>query len=268
MLKEDLTKIYDAHTHFNDSSYEENGIAIKTIVEDAEKEGVGYFNDVAFDLDSSILAIEQAKQFDNVFATVGIHPTEIETLTNEVYDQLNILAMDTKVVAIGEVGIDYFYTKETKEQQAIGFQKMIDLAIARNKTLMMHIRDERNVYTAYDDAIAILSRNSIARKVVHCFSANVDYAKKFLNLGCYIEIGGAVTFKNAKELQEAVKVIPLERMLVETDAPYLTPHPHRGEMNFSKNIVLTVEKIAELKNVSKEEVIAKTTENAFNLFLK
>jgi TatD DNase family protein len=135
---------------------------------------------------------------------------------------------------------------------------------------MLHIRDQVNVFQAYDDVLAILDgyKDQLVNIIVHCFSANQEYAEKFLAIGAYLEIGGAVTFKNAKVLQEVTKTIPLEKLLIETDAPYLTPTPYRGKINFSKFLPLTVAKIAELKNISLGEVIAKTTENSLKIFTK
>lgn len=131
---------------------------------------------------------------------------------------------------------------------------------------MMHIRDQKDCYEAYDDALEIIKAHPVKRMIVHCFSANAIYAQKFLDLGCYINIGGAVTFKNAKNLQTATEMIPLDRILVETDAPYLTPHPLRGKKNFPKYITYTVAKIAELKHLTVEEVTNTTTGNAFRVF--
>jgi len=268
MGKKMLTKIYDCHTHFNDEVYQKEKFSVATIISEAEKVGVGYFNNVGFSILSSVTAIEQVKDFPNAFAVVGIHPNEVanhQLVDLEILDQI---ATDEKVVGIGEVGLDYYYTKEKKDLQKEWLKKQIAIAIKHNLPLMLHIRDEVNVYEAYDDILEILNsvKEQLIAIIVHCFSANDEYAKKFLDLGAYLEIGGAVTFKNAKVLQQTVKMIPLERMLLETDAPYLTPHPFRGKINFSKYITFTVEKIAELKEVDEKEIIEKTTANALNIF--
>lgn len=267
-LNKNLTKIYDAHTHFNDQWYLEEHITPEMLIKEAEIAGVGYFNNVAFDLASSKLAIEQVRLFPNAFALIGIHPNEVTKHSLRDLEQLKTLALEPKVVGIGEVGLDYFYSEGDLPLQQKWFKLMIELAQETNLPLMMHIRDQVGKFRAYDDVLKILADYPIERKIVHCFSANTIYAQKFLDHGCYLEIGGAVTFKNAKELQAAVKMIPLDRMLVETDAPYLAPHPFRGQMNASKNISLTIDKIAELKEVSRAEVIAATTTNAFKLFLE
>jgi len=260
--------MYDAHTHFDDEIYVKEHLAVKDLVAEAEHHGVGYFNNVGFSLASSKLAIEQAKEFPNVFAVIGVHPNEVANHKMDALTQLDELANDKKVVAIGEVGLDYFYSRNDKELQKEWFKAQIELAIKHNLPLMLHIRDAEDTYDAYDDVLEILEfyKTQLHGVVVHCFSANQAYALKFLDFGAYIEIGGAVTFKNANMLREAVKVIPVEKMLVETDAPYLTPDPYRGKMNAPKYLPFVVERIAEIKEVKFEEIIEKTTTNAFELF--
>lgn len=267
MLKLDNSKIYDAHTHFNDSWYQEEKIALNTIISEAMDAGVGYFNNVGFSLASSQLAIRQVEPFTNAFAIIGVHPNEVGQHSFDDLAVLKELTVNKKVVGIGEVGLDYFYSNKEIELQQKWFKAQIKIAQETKLPLMMHLRDQVNHFQAYDDALMILKDYQVENKVVHCFSANKSYAQKFLDHGCYLEIGGAVTFKNAKQLQDAVKIIPLERMLLETDAPYLTPDPFRGQMNFSKYLGLTVNKIAELKGVSPQLVIEKTTQNAFHFFL-
>lgn len=258
--------IFDAHTHFNDSSYREEGYSLSQMIKDANQSGVGYFCNVAFDVDSSKLAIQQAQNFAGVYATVGIHPMDVHNFQTDALDVLDLLADEKKVVAVGEVGLDYFWKKDNRAEQKQWFIDQIKIAQKHDLTLMMHIRDERNQFDAYDDVLEIIAKHHPKRMIVHCFSANTEYAKKFLNLGCYINIGGAVTFKNAHDLQEAARIIPLDHLLVETDAPYLTPHPFRGQKNFSKMITYTVQKIADLKGISYEAVVQVTTENAFKIF--
>ncbi|AVN58659.1 hydrolase TatD [Mesoplasma florum] len=264
MLKEN--KIFDAHIHFNDD-YKYTNEMIEPMINEAIKNDVEGFLCASFDINSSKKAVELSKKYKGiVFAGIAIHPNDVSKNNFSVMEELDELAKEAGVIAIGETGLDYFYTKEDAELQKTFFKKHIELAKKHNKALQIHIRDHVNVFEAYDDVIEILKEYSLEKVIVHCFSANSIYAQKFLDLGCYINIGGAVTFKNAKVLQEAVEIIPLEKMLVETDAPYLTPHPHRGQLNEAKFINLTVEKIAEIKNVTKEEVIKLTTSNAKLIF--
>lgn len=258
--------LFDTHVHLNDDVYEKTGHTIKKILQEANENGVGYFLNCAYDLPSSQLAIQQANEFDNVFVAVGIHPNEVSNYQENAFAQLDDLTKNEKVVAIGEVGLDYFYQKKDMELQKHFFKEQIKLAQKNNLTLMMHIRDHKDIYDAYDDVLEILKDYKTERMIVHCFSANLEYAQKFIDLGCWINIGGAVTFKNAKVLQHAVESMPIEKILLETDAPYLTPHPHRGQLNFSKFITLTAQKIAELKGLEYDLVVKITTSNAFAAF--
>ncbi|ATQ35211.1 Mg-dependent DNase [Mesoplasma entomophilum] len=264
MLKDN--KIFDAHIHFNDD-YKYTEQMIDPMIKEAIENDVEGFLCASFDVKSSLKAVELSKKYGGIiFAGIAIHPNDVSKTDLSVLDTLDELANNKEVIAIGETGLDYFYTKEDAALQKVFFNKHIELAIKHNKVLQVHIRDHVDSYEAYDDVIEILKKYSIKKVVIHCFSANTEYAQKFLDLGCYINIGGAVTFKNAKALQEAVLNIPLEKMLVETDAPYLTPHPNRGKLNEAKYINLTVEKIAELKNTTREEVIKNTTRNAKLIF--
>lgn len=260
------SKIFDAHIHFNDD-YKYTDEMIEPMIKEAIENNVEGFLCASFDFKSSEKAIELSKQYkDIVFAGIAIHPNEVSNTKLSVLDKLDELAKLDEVVAIGETGLDYFYTREDIALQKLFFKKHIEIAKKHNKALQIHIRDQVDVFDAYDDVIEILKEVNANNVIIHCFSANQEYAQKFLELGCYINIGGAVTFKNAKVLQEAAQYIPLEKMLIETDAPYLTPHPHRNQLNEAKFINLTVEKIAELKNISKEEVIKITTHNAKLIF--
>ncbi|WP_434335763.1 TatD family hydrolase [Mycoplasma capricolum subsp. capricolum] len=261
----DDNKIFDNHIHFNDDlKYKDANI--EQLIKEAQKEHVTAWLCSSFDLTSSKKAIEFSEQFENIFASIAIHPNEVQNFNDSVFDELKQLITNKKVVCIGETGLDYFYSKEDIKKQKEFFKKHIDLAIKYNKVLQMHIRDQKDQFQAYDDVIEIIKDLNQVTKVVHCFSANDVYAQKFLDLDCYINIGGAVTFKNAKDLQKAVKIIPLEKMLLETDAPYLAPDPYRGQVNHPKYIYLTALKIAELKNIDVKEVIRITTQNSKKIF--
>lgn len=259
-------KIFDAHIHFNDN-YKYSSEMIQPMIHEAIENDVEGFLCASFDLKSSEKAIALSKEYKGiVYAGIAIHPNEVSNTELSVFENLDELAKNDEVVAVGETGLDYFYTKEDIILQKVFFKKHIEIANKYNKVLQIHIRDQVDVFDAYDDVIEILNEIDVNKVIIHCFSVNKEYAQKFLELGCYINIGGAVTFKNAKVLQEAATYIPLDRMLIETDAPYLTPHPHRGKLNEPKYINLTIEKIAELKNISKEEVIKITTSNAKLIF--
>ncbi|AHI54331.1 Mg-dependent DNase [Spiroplasma sabaudiense Ar-1343] len=222
---------------------------------------------VGFDIESSKLAIQQSYNYKNIYAAVGIHPNDVEKFDFvSDLETISDLAMNEKVVAIGEVGIDYFYSRENRELQIKWFKAQIKIAQANKLPVMMHLRDEVGKYEAYEDALSILKEMKVKKAIVHCFTVNLDYAKKFVNAGYLLSIPGVVTFKSAKDLQEAVKWIPLKNLLVETDAPYLTPEPNRGKINQPKYIVDTVIKIAALKKLSVEEIVSATRLNAQAIF--
>ncbi|WP_026389339.1 TatD family hydrolase [[Acholeplasma] multilocale] len=267
MVRKDM--IFDTHIHFNDRQYQ-NGVVdgkdINTLLSESEIDGVGNWICASYDSESSLKAVEIANNDERIWAAIAIHPNDVSKHTQQDLELIDKLAKEERVVAIGETGLDYFYTKEDIDLQKKFFKEHIKIAMDNDLVLQMHIRDAKDVYEAYDDVIQILKEFKPNRSAVHCFSANAEYAQKFLDLGCYINIGGAVTFKNARDLQEAVTMIPLERMLLETDGPYLTPHPFRGQLNHPKNIMLTAIKIAELKGITVEEVIKTTTQNATDLF--
>ncbi|WP_027063475.1 TatD family hydrolase [Mesoplasma seiffertii] len=261
----DDKKIFDAHIHFNDETFF-NDEMIGDLLQEGYENNVGAWLCASFDIPSSLKAISYAAKYDDIYAAIAIHPNEVSNQSTREHEQLKQLATETKVIAIGETGLDYFYTKEDIELQKEWFIKHIEIAIENDLVLQMHIRDEKDQYQAYDDTLEILKKYQPKKMIVHCFSANIEYAQKFLEIGAYINIGGAVTFKNAKDLQAAAQYIPLDKLLLETDAPYLTPHPHRGKTNYPKYIFLTAQKIAELKNINVEKVIESTTKNAKKLF--
>ncbi|AUF83222.1 TatD family deoxyribonuclease [Mesoplasma syrphidae] len=261
----DNKKIFDAHIHFNDETFF-NDEMIADLLEDGYENNVGGWLCASFDIASSLKAIRYAEKYDDIYAAIAIHPNEVSNQDFSNFEILKDLATKSKVIAIGETGLDYFYTKKDMELQKEWFIKHIQLANENNLVLQMHIRDEKDQYQAYDDTLEILKVYQPKKMIVHCFSANIEYAKKFLEIGAYINIGGAVTFKNAKDLQAAAEYIPLDKILLETDAPYLTPHPHRGKTNYPKYIFLTAQKVAELKNTSLENIIEATTKNAKKIF--
>ncbi|AXK51817.1 TatD family hydrolase [Spiroplasma alleghenense] len=262
-----LKGIFDSHTHLNDPRYQELNYTTEEIVKQAREVGVDLMCNVGFDLNSSKLAVKQAQSNHGVFAAVGIHPNDVHNFDiEEDIKELNDLAMSKKVVAIGEVGLDYFYSRQNREEQISWFKEQIKVAKNNNLTVMMHLRDEVGNYQAYDDALEILKEMKVKSSIVHCFTVNLEYAQKFVKFGSYISIPGVVTFNNAKDLQEAVKWIPLSNLLIETDAPYLTPVPNRGKINFPKHIVHTANKIADLKKISVDNVVSSTRLNAQKVF--
>ncbi|WP_031542355.1 TatD family hydrolase [Mesoplasma photuris] len=258
----DKNKIFDAHIHLNDQEDMYATMDISEIIENGRNNGVGGWLCASYHLKSSKIAIELAEKYDDIYAAIAIHPNDVQNSSKEELLELRKMAPHPKVLAIGETGLDYFYSKKFINLQKEFLREHISIAEENDIAVQLHIRDAKDVYEAYDDAIEILKDTKPKTIIIHCFSANLEYAKKFVELGAYINIGGAVTFKNAIDLQEAASWIPLDNLLLETDAPWLAPHPHRGKVNLPEMINQTAEKIAELKNISKEEIILATTENA------
>jgi TatD DNase family protein len=249
---------FDSHAHYDDESFDEDR---QTLLEKTLKEGnVGCVINAAADINSSLRGIEFSKTYEYIYAAVGVHPHEVENMTEEDIRFLESLTKEKKVVAIGEIGLDYYYDLAPRDLQRKWFAAQLDLAKKVGLPVIIHSRE------ACQETFDLLKEKQIEKGVIHCFSGSAELAKAYVKRGLYIGIGGALTFKNARKTLEVVEVIPLEKILIETDAPYLTPAPHRGKRNDSTYLQFVVEKIAEIKNISPEEVEIKTFENACRLF--
>ncbi len=235
---------------------------IEGVIERAKNKGVTKIIAVSSDVNSSIRSIELSNKYPMAYSAVGIHPHEATGTTEEAISEIERLAENSKVIGIGETGLDYHYTHSDKEHQLRSFRMHIELASQLNLSLIIHIRD------AFEDVLDVL-RERVSNNVygvIHCFTGDYEWAKKFIDLDFYISFSGIITFKNAQEIRDAAKSIPLERMLVETDSPYLAPVPYRGKRNEPANLRLVAETIAELRNTSLEMIAEQTTYNAMNLF--
>lgn len=254
--------IVDSHCHLDMlAGYD----TIENIVQRAHEAGVLYMQTICTKLDNFENILNIAKKFDNIYASLGIHPSEVSTVTPAA--ELLRFSEDSKVIGLGETGLDYFYNKDAHQQnlQRQSFEEHIYAAQSNNLPLIIHARD------AEDDIENIIAEHKKHKEfpaLIHCFTSNREFAAKMLDLGLYISVSGIVTFKNAEILREAIKYVPLDRMLVETDAPYLTPVPMRGKTNEPSYVKHVVEFLAELKGVSVEEMANKTTDNFFRLFSK
>jgi TatD DNase family protein len=232
-----------------------------TLIAAAHDKGVSHFLSVSVDLDHFPTLLGIAKRIDNVFASVGIHPNTPETVVVDV-ETLTSLADDSKIIAIGETGLDYFRTKGNLAWQQERFRTHIRAAKEIKKPLIIHCRD------AAEDTLRILREENASDVggIMHCFVDNWDTAQQAMEMGFYISFSGIVTFKNAKTVQSVAKQVPLERMLVETDAPYLAPVPHRGKTNKPAYVRHVAEFIADLRDESFETIARVTTANFFRLF--
>lgn len=249
----------DSHSHLQDEKYTN----VKEIIGNAKKSGVDKIVCSSSSLKASKKAVEIAKQYDNVYATVGVHPEEAGEWSEQTKAEIENLAKERKVVAIGETGLDYYYEFCSREQQKYVFLEHIKLADALKLPLVVHTRDSSG------DTMQILRENLKYLKngvVIHCFSMSVEILKEVLSYGFYISLGGAITFKNARGLLDIVREVDINKLMLETDCPYMAPEPYRGTINEPKNVEYVARKIAELKNMSEEEVKKITTKNAEEFF--
>lgn len=250
----------DSHAHYDDSKFDDDRDAILSSL---PSKGIEKLINVGCDIEGMEGCISLAEKYDHVYATVGVHPYDAEFLSEEDLEKIKNAALSSKkVVAIGEIGLDYHYDDISKEGQKDGFIKQIRLARELNMPIVIHERD------ACADTLEILKSENVQdmKAVMHCFSGSVETLKIILKMGLYISLGGVVTFKNAAKTLEVAKYVPLDRLMLETDAPYLAPTPYRGKRNDSTLMHLTAQKIAELRGISFEELEAATTENAKRFF--
>jgi TatD DNase family protein len=260
-----VTYLIDTHCHLNFDSYDEDREAV---IERASSANVKQIIIPATDLATTREAIELSTQYDRIFASVGVHPNSTANFKHEDVETLETLANNPKVVAVGEIGLDYYWDKSPKEAQARALESQLQLATTLELPVIIHNRD------ASDDVMSILENwaNALPESlqdhpgVLHSFSAPPDIAKRALNAGFYLGFTGPITFKNADELRRIAATVPIDRILVETDGPFLTPTPYRGKRNEPAYIPHIVDRLAALRQISVEEMGKATTENAIRLF--
>lgn len=253
-------RVFDSHAHYDDEKFE---IDRDNIIQEIHTKGVDKIITAGYSLEASKKAIEIAKKYDFIYATCGISPNDIEGISLEDLKQIRSLAKENKkVVAIGEIGLDYYWNKENKEQQKDIFIKQIEIANELDLPIVIHTRE------AIMDTIDILKNKITCNKkgVFHCCPLNIELIKEALKLGFYISFAGPITFKNSKNANEIIKYVPLDKILIETDSPYLAPEPVRGTRNNSSNLKYIVKKIAEVKEISEEEVEIATYNNTCRVF--
>lgn len=251
--------IFDSHAHYDDEAYDEDR---HNMIENLNNEGVEAFVNIGASIDSSKSSIALTKKYPFVYAAVGVHPENIKNMTEEDLEWIRTHSQENKVVAIGEIGLDYYWDKENKEDQKKWFRKQIGVAREQKLPIVIHSRD------AVADTIEILKEEHVEEigGIIHCYSYSKESLREFLNLGLYVGIGGVVTFKNGRKLREVVEELPIDRIVLETDAPYLAPEPFRGKRNSSAYLKYVVDKIAEIKETSTEEVIQITNENTYRVY--
>lgn len=247
---------FNTHTHLNSKElYSQRDIFIKRALDN----NVDYIVVAGYDLPSSKYAVEIAQEYPFIYATVGISPNDCLETTDADLNEIEALLQNPCVVALGEIGLDYYWEDVPHDKQKDIFQKQIDIAKKHDKPIVIHARD------AYEDTYRIL-KQAAHRGIMHCYSGSVEMAKRFIDLGFYISLAGPVTFKNARVPKDVAEKIGLEHLLIETDCPYLTPHPYRGTLNEPANVVYIAQEIAKLKNMEIESVASQTTFNAKKVF--
>ncbi|NMB47132.1 MAG: TatD family hydrolase [Firmicutes bacterium] len=256
MIKRDSVELIDTHCHLNDEQYED----VAAVIERAWSAGLVQLINIGYDVDSSKKAIEQASMYPSVKATVGIHPHDAGTATEAALEEIESLATAESVVALGEIGLDYYYDNSPRELQRKAFRRQMALAKQLQLPVVIHSRK------ATRDTLEILREYAPLQGIMHCFSGSLETAQICVDLGLYVAFGGAITFKNAARLREVVAKVPLEYIVVETDCPYLSPEPLRGKRNEPANLQLILAKLAEVKQVSLIDAARVTTCNARTAF--
>lgn len=250
-------EFFDSHSHYNDEKYD---LDRTDIINSIYNENITRTVCVGYNVEKSEEALKIAKEFHFMYATCGISPNDIDSFVDNNLEKIEEIARDEKIVAIGEIGLDYYWNKENKEKQKELFIKQIEIANKLEKPIVIHTRD------AAVDTIEILKEHPVKKKgIFHCCPLNQELIKDGLKLGFYISFSGNITFKNAKS-EACVSLVPLDKILIETDCPYLSPEPYRGTRNDSRNVKLVADKIARITNLTIEEIAARTYENANKIF--
>lgn len=251
--------LFDTHCHLNVDAFDED--QEQTILR-AREAGVGRFAVVGFDAPTIKKSLALSEQYSDIYSIIGWHPNEASSYTPQVQESLLALLSNEKVVAMGEIGLDFHWDTSPRADQEKVFRQQIQIAKDLHLPIVIHMRD------AIEETYRILKEEDVSEigGIMHSFSGDVDYMHRFLDLGMHISLSGVVTFKKAIEVHEVAKAVPLDRLLIETDSPYLAPMPNRGKRNEPAYVKYVAERIAELRGVPVEEIAAATTKNANRLF--
>lgn len=250
---------FESHAHYDDERFDDDR---DELIACLQQEGVDNVVNVASDIASAKASIALSEKFPFFYASVGVHPHEVGKLHEEDINTLKELLKHPKVVAIGEIGLDYYYDLSPRDDQRYWFRRQLELASELDMPVIIHSRD------AAQECFDIIKESSVRKGVIHCFSGSAQMAKDYINMGFYIGIGGSITFKNNKKGIEVVEQIPIEKILIETDSPYLAPVPFRGRRNDSRLLKYVVEKISEVKKIPESDICNITKNNAQNVYLK
>lgn len=250
--------IVDSHCHLDFEPLLSN---INEVLKNAKKNNIKSILTIGTSLESSKKVLEIVEKYENIYGAVGIHPNSTTNYLNDIDKLIDIKKKNKKILAFGETGLDYFYKRSERKDQIFSFEKHIEFAISEKVPVIIHTRD------ANEDTILIIKKYYKKTKfLIHCFTGNLEFAKKLLNLECLISFSGIITFKKSHELRDVVKFVPLDRILIETNSPYLSPDPFRGKSNEPANLRIIAENIATIKKISFEEISEVTTKNFHKLF--
>lgn len=250
--------IFDTHAHYDDEQFGEDR---EELLNSMQEGGVGTIVNISASLDSCRTVVELAGRYPFMYAAVGIHPDHVGSLNDKAFDEMEGLLDNEKVVAVGEIGLDYYWDNESHALQEQWFIRQLELARRHHLPVVIHSRD------AAADTLEIMKEHAQGLKgVIHCFSYSIEQAREYVKMGFYIGVGGVVTFKNAKKLKEVVEGTPLTSIVLETDCPYLAPEPYRGKRNNSLYIRYVAKEIARIKNVDYDIVVRQTEANAAELY--
>ncbi len=251
--------LFDSHCHIDDPRFDEDR---KDVLRRMENQQVVGCVCIGSDMETSMRSKELSQQVSEIYSAVGIHPHEAKTFKEEDLETLKKWLFEPKVVALGEIGLDYYYNHSPKESQIEVFLKQLKLAYNLDKPVVFHVRD------AHGPMLELLKerKSQLPKGIIHCFTGSWESAQEYIKLGFYIALGGTVTFKNAPKVQRVAENIPLEHLLIETDSPYLSPEPKRGRRNEPAHVFYVAEKIAEIKKCSIEEIGKVTTKNAQEIY--
>lgn len=251
--------IFETHAHYDDPAFDEDRDVLLASMQENQ---IGFIVNVGASLSSTAASIALAEKYPFVYAAAGVHPSETTELNEETFALLETQCKHKKVAAVGEIGLDYYWEEPDHEIQKLWFVRQLELARRIKKPVIIHSRE------AAKDTYDILAAQNAGENggVIHCFSYSAEMAQAYIKMGFYIGVGGVITFKNAKKLREVVTAVPIERILLETDCPYLSPEPKRGSRNSSQNLPYVAQKIAEIKGMSYEEVVSVTEGNARQMY--
>lgn len=257
-------ELFDTHSHYNDEKFDKDR---EQIIKETYEAGITKFVCAGYNIESSQKAIELSQKYEFIYSICGISPNDIPQSEQQLWKDIDEISQivknnnSKKLVAIGEIGLDYYWNKENKDLQKQAFIKQIELANELELPIVIHSRD------ASVDTIDIIRNNKVKKAgIFHCCQLNQELVRRALELGYYISFAGPITFKNSKNAPEIIKMVPMDRVLIETDSPYLSPEPNRGKRNDCRNVRYVAQKIADVKELTVEEVAQKTYENAIRIF--